>query len=65
MKAVTWQGKRDVRVESVPDPKIVEDNDIIIEVTTTDLHGAVPGGQAEYLRVQHGDDGPIKVLCTP
>ncbi|WP_456695636.1 alcohol dehydrogenase catalytic domain-containing protein [Aeromicrobium sp. P5_D10] len=152
MRAVTWQGKRDVSVETVPDPTIVEDNDIIIEVSTTglcgsdlhlydpfgpflhpgdilghepmgrvvekgsavagleigdrvvipfqiacgscfmcdrglqtqcettqvrehgmgaalfgytDLYGAVPGGQAEFLRVPHGDYGPIKVPEGP
>jgi threonine dehydrogenase-like Zn-dependent dehydrogenase len=40
MKAVTWQGKRDVRVESVPDPKIEEPNDAIIEVTSTNICGS-------------------------
>lgn len=40
MKAVTWQGKRDVRVETVPDPKIEEDNDAIIEVTATNICGS-------------------------
>lgn len=148
MKAVTWQGKKNVSVDTVPDPVIEKDNDIIIEVTTTglcgsdlhlyeplgpflhagdilghepmgrvverggaitnleigdrvvipfqiacgscfmcdrglqtqcettqvreygmgaalfgytDLYGAVPGAQAEYLRVPHADYGPIKV----
>jgi threonine dehydrogenase-like Zn-dependent dehydrogenase len=148
MKAVTWQGKRDIRVEEVPDPTIQEPTDVIIEVTSTglcgsdlhlyetlgaflhpgdvlghepmgrvvekgsavtnlaigdrvvipfqiacgscfmcdrglqtqcettqvreqgmgaalfgfsDLYGSVPGGQAEFLRVPHGDYGPIKV----
>ncbi|MFS0886948.1 alcohol dehydrogenase catalytic domain-containing protein [Aeromicrobium sp. 179-A 4D2 NHS] len=40
MKAVTWQGKRDVRVEQVPDPTIQADTDAIIEVTTTGLCGS-------------------------
>ena len=40
MKAVTWQGKRDVRVEQVPDPTIQQDTDAIIEVTTTGLCGS-------------------------
>lgn len=152
MKAVTWQGRRDIRVEEVPDPTIVEDTDAIIEVTSTglcgsdlhlyetlgaflhpgdvlgheamgrvvatgaavpqlavgdrvvvpfqiacghcpmcarglqtqcettqvtdhhmgaalfgytDLYGAVPGGQAELLRVPHADYGPIKVDDGP
>ena len=34
MKAVTWHGKRDVRVEEVPDPRIQEPTDAIIKVTT-------------------------------
>lgn len=40
MKAVTWQGRRDVRVEDVPDPGIVEPNDAVIRVTTTGLCGS-------------------------
>ncbi|AWB91105.1 alcohol dehydrogenase catalytic domain-containing protein [Aeromicrobium chenweiae] len=152
MKALTWQGKQNVSVETVPDPKIIEPDDIIIEVTTsglcgsdlhlydplgpflhpgdvlghepmgrvvergsditnlqlgdrvvipfqiacgscfmcerglqtqcettqvreygmgaalygyTDLYGAVPGGQAEFLRVPHGNYNPIKVEEGP
>jgi threonine dehydrogenase-like Zn-dependent dehydrogenase len=40
MKAVTWQGKRDVRVEEVPDPAIKEPNDAIIKVTSTGICGS-------------------------
>jgi threonine dehydrogenase-like Zn-dependent dehydrogenase len=40
MKAVTWHGKRDVRVETVPDPKIEEPTDAIIEVTSTNICGS-------------------------
>lgn len=40
MRAVTWQGKRDVRVETVPDPKIEEPTDAIIEITTTNICGS-------------------------
>jgi len=148
MRALTWQGKRRVSVETVPDPKVEAPNDAVIKVTSTaicgsDLHlyevlgpfltpgdvlghetmgvvedvgpdagdlqvgdrvvvpfniscggcwmcsrglfaqcettqmretgkgarlfgytslyGAVPGGQAEYLRVPHADFGPVKV----
>ena len=39
MKAVTWQGKQHVSVETVPDPVIEADTDIIIDVTTTGLCG--------------------------
>ena len=152
MKALTWHGRRDVRVEDVPDPRIEEPTDAIVRVTTTgvcgsDLHlyeiltmymtpgdilghepmgvveevgadvehvsagdrvvipfniscghcfmcdgglysqcettqvvdqgkgaalfgytrlyGAIPGGQAEYLRVPHAGFGPIKVAEGP
>jgi threonine dehydrogenase-like Zn-dependent dehydrogenase len=148
MRALTWQSRRKVAVETVPDPRIEEPNDAVIKVTSTaicgsDLHlyevlgpfltpgdvlghetmgvvqevgpeagdlqvgdrvvvpfniscghcwmcsrglfaqcettqvrefgkgaslfgytslyGAVPGGQAEYLRVPHADFGPVKV----
>ncbi len=40
MRAVTWQGKRDVRVEDVPDPTILEPTDAIIRVTTSGLCGS-------------------------
>jgi threonine dehydrogenase-like Zn-dependent dehydrogenase len=40
MKAVTWHGKHDVRVEEVPDPKIEEPTDAIIRVTTTNICGS-------------------------
>jgi threonine dehydrogenase-like Zn-dependent dehydrogenase len=148
MRALTWQGKRKVSVNTVPDPRIQEPKDAVVRVTSTaicgsDLHlyevlapfltpgdvlgheamgvveevgpevgglqigdrvvvpfniscgscwmcsrglfaqcettqmresgkgarlfgytslyGAVPGGQAEYLRVPHADFGPVKV----
>ena len=40
MRAVTWQGARDIRVEQVPDPKIETDTDIVIRVTSTGLCGS-------------------------
>jgi threonine dehydrogenase-like Zn-dependent dehydrogenase len=40
MKAVTWHGKRDVRVEEVPDPVIQEPTDAIVRMTTTNLCGS-------------------------
>jgi threonine dehydrogenase-like Zn-dependent dehydrogenase len=30
MRALTWHGKHDVRVDTVPDPKIVNPRDAII-----------------------------------
>lgn len=40
MKAVTWHGKRDVRVDNVPDPTIEEPTDAIIKVTSSGLCGS-------------------------
>jgi threonine dehydrogenase-like Zn-dependent dehydrogenase len=40
MKAVTWHGRRDVRVETVPDPTITEPTDAIVRVTSTGLCGS-------------------------
>jgi threonine dehydrogenase-like Zn-dependent dehydrogenase len=40
MKAVTWHGKRDVRVDEVPDPEIKESNDAVIRVTSTGICGS-------------------------
>ena len=56
MKALTWHGKEDVRVETVPDPTIQDPRDIVIKVTSTaicgsDLHlydGIMP-------TMEHGD----------
>jgi threonine dehydrogenase-like Zn-dependent dehydrogenase len=40
MKALTYQGKHDVRVETVPDPKIELGEDIILRVTATAICGS-------------------------
>ncbi|MFC9847962.1 zinc-dependent alcohol dehydrogenase [Streptomyces sp. NPDC060223] len=40
MRALTWHGKRDVRVDTVPDPTIQDPTDVIIKVTTTGLCGS-------------------------
>ncbi|MDR8408400.1 glutathione-dependent formaldehyde dehydrogenase [Nonomuraea sp. 3-1Str] len=40
MKAVTWHGKRDVRVEEVADPAIKEPTDAVIKITTTAICGS-------------------------
>ncbi|MGK7753094.1 MULTISPECIES: zinc-dependent alcohol dehydrogenase [unclassified Roseovarius] len=51
MRALTYHGTHDVRVDTVPDPQIVNPRDAVIEVTATaicgsDLHlydGVIPG----------------------
>lgn len=40
MRAVTWQGKRKVQVDTVPDPVIQNPTDAVIEVTTTNICGS-------------------------
>jgi threonine dehydrogenase-like Zn-dependent dehydrogenase len=40
MKALTWHGKRDVRVETVPDPKIEQPTDAVIRVTSSGICGS-------------------------
>ncbi|MET9375647.1 zinc-dependent alcohol dehydrogenase [Streptomyces sp. NPDC002992] len=40
MKAVTWQGRRKVSVESVPDPTLQDPTDVIVRITTSGLCGS-------------------------
>jgi threonine dehydrogenase-like Zn-dependent dehydrogenase len=40
MRAATWHGRRDIRVETVPDPGIQDPTDAIIRVTSTGLCGS-------------------------
>ncbi|KRE79403.1 zinc-dependent alcohol dehydrogenase [Arthrobacter sp. Soil763] len=40
MKALTWQGKRSVSVENVPDPVIQEPTDAIVRITSTAICGS-------------------------
>jgi len=40
MKALCWYGSRDVRVENVPDPHIINPRDVIVRVTLTAICGS-------------------------
>ena len=40
MKAAVWHGKRDVRVDTVPDPVIQEPDDVIVRVTSSGICGS-------------------------
>ncbi|MFN6471814.1 MAG: zinc-dependent alcohol dehydrogenase [Nostoc sp. SerVER01] len=40
MKAVCWNGANDMRVETVPDPKIINPRDAIVKITTTAICGS-------------------------
>ena len=40
MRAVTWHGKRDVRVDTVPDPTIEQPTDAIVRITSSGICGS-------------------------
>jgi threonine dehydrogenase-like Zn-dependent dehydrogenase len=40
MRALTWHGKRDVRVETVPDPVVESATDVIVRVTSSGICGS-------------------------
>lgn len=40
MRATCWMGTNDVRVENVPDPKILNQSDIIVKITATAICGS-------------------------
>ena len=40
MRAVTWHGRADVQVDTVPDPVIQEPTDVIVEVTSSGICGS-------------------------
>jgi threonine dehydrogenase-like Zn-dependent dehydrogenase len=54
MKAICWQGKKDMRCEDVPDPRIEDPRDAIIKVTTTCICGSD----------LHLYDGLIPTMCA-
>jgi threonine dehydrogenase-like Zn-dependent dehydrogenase len=56
MRAVTWHGKEDVRVEEVPDPGIREATDAVVRVTSTAICGSdlhLYGGKV--IKLEEGD----------
>src|SRR5215204_629612 len=40
MKAVCWEGKKSVKVENVPEPKIINPHDAIVHVSSTAICGS-------------------------
>lgn len=40
MKAVTWHGRNDMRVDNVPDPVLEDDRDVIIRITASGICGS-------------------------
>lgn len=57
MKAVTYQGIKNVVVKEVPDPKIKKPDDMIVKITSTAIcgsdlhliHGMIPNLQENYV----------------
>lgn len=57
MKAVTYQGIKNIVVKDVPDPKIMKPDDMIVKLTSTAIcgsdlhliHGMIPNLQEDYI----------------
>ena len=40
MKAITFHGVGDVRVQDVPEPKVVDPTDVVVKITTSAVCGS-------------------------
>ncbi|MFI1431742.1 zinc-dependent alcohol dehydrogenase [Streptomyces lydicus] len=40
MRALTWHGRRDVRIDAVPDPQITDPTDVLVKITSTGICGS-------------------------
>ena len=58
MKAVTWQEKRDVRVEEVPDPWIEYPTDAIVKITSSPTCGSDLHEAAQHEAQRHRGSKP-------
>ena len=56
MRALTWHGKHDVRMETVPDPQIVNPRDAIIRITSTAICGSDLHLYDSYIPSMHRGD---------
>jgi threonine dehydrogenase-like Zn-dependent dehydrogenase len=56
MRALTWHGKHDVRMETVPDPQIVNPKDAIIKITSTAICGSDLHLYDSYIPTLHRGD---------
>src|SRR5919198_1948119 len=56
MKALCWFGRTDVRVEYVPDPKILNPRDAIVRVTRTAICGSDLHIYDGYIPTMHEGD---------
>lgn len=67
MKAVTFQGVKDVKVKDVKEPELEKDDDIIVRVTSTAIcgsdlhliHGMVPNMPEDFI-IGHEPMGIVK-----
>lgn len=56
MRALTWHGKHDVRMETVPDPQIVNPRDAVIKITSTAICGSDLHLYDSYIPTMHRGD---------
>jgi threonine dehydrogenase-like Zn-dependent dehydrogenase len=56
MRALTWHGKHDVRMDTVPDPEIVNPRDAIIKITSTAICGSDLHLYDSYIPTLHKGD---------
>jgi threonine dehydrogenase-like Zn-dependent dehydrogenase len=56
MRAACWEGKETIRVETVPDPAILNPRDAIIKVTTTAICGSDLHIYDGYIPTMHKGD---------
>ncbi|MDP3174953.1 MAG: zinc-dependent alcohol dehydrogenase [Phenylobacterium sp.] len=56
MRALTWHGKHDVRMETVPDPQIINPRDAIIRITSTAICGSDLHLYDSYIPSMHRGD---------
>ncbi len=56
MRALTWHGKHDVRMETVPDPQIVNPRDAIVRITSTAICGSDLHLYDSYIPTLHRGD---------
>ena len=71
MKALTYHGSKDVRVEDVPDPTLVQADDIILRIGDADIRtledlqqvlvSAEPGTKAMVTLLRGGERKEIEV----
>jgi threonine dehydrogenase-like Zn-dependent dehydrogenase len=56
MRALTWHGKHDVRMETVPDPQIVNPRDAVIKISSTAICGSDLHLYDSYIPTLHRGD---------